>query len=977
LAVFSAIAVVTVHAVTGNFPEIQLGLSGISRHGQARFANALYMAPNWQTNASGGWTWRDVLQPQVDTKGYPQYVLSGIPLVALPLYDASPFEQATMCKGRFSLMWEGEADIRLPYATLVSGSVSGVELDGRREYRSVDGAGTRMITYIYAINTNNPPRKIRLWLPDPSDPDNKSLAPEPGQPEPIFHPTYLDVVRPFRLVRFMDWLLTNNNPSRNWDDRRAGTHCSMCGPHLAGRGTTSGVAYEQCVALCNELGLDMWICVPHFATAEYVTNLARLILYGSDGWMPYTASVTNPVFAPLNTNLRCYVEYSNEMWNPGFSQGSWAYHTSVTAGVTWAAYVARQNCNVWKIFDGVWGENTNRIVHVGAGRSSDATYCRQFFDEAISNGYKPDFVSIAPYFGNDIQLWVYAQGAAFFKVTNDVNINRTLDELNRRILASQTGTSSMNDDTGGGIAQSIRGMALDYNVPIVNYEGGPSIYTDAFDTPSNQPTGAWLTAFMHALNRHPRFAETYRINLNLCKMRGMQTHAVYLDLSRWTKYGQWGHKEETAQPIQTNQAGYAVKYRFILDWQDEQQAIRHIDAPLNNVPKFDTAYVLPSAKIGRSYSTDIAVSSGDGARRVDVIGTYLPQGLSVRPANGDPDRLRLSGVPARPVDGGLGYVFARVLDADGDPAWGKFIFSTVGGNGTIVESDFNGDAPAKHLPWTNTFILAPGFTYSGWNSGAGILATYTNANALVYCLNLPLDEASATLARAIANNEYWRFTLSPPAGTTVDLRNAEVQFTVGRIGYHAPRRYALLTSIDGFSDSTAVYSTPRFTSMLPETFSAIFPTTEAYRNITAPVEFRIYGFAGQYAWHPTSLSAFKLTASNVTFNQQPVAIADTATMHFVQAAFIDVLANDTDWDGDILTLASVSTATYGIATISNNAVYYIAPALNCTDIFSYIIHDGRGSTDEALVTVRVIPESIPAMCGVLLLFGQLRGDRWR
>ena len=69
LAIFFSIIVTSVHAVTGNFPEIMFGLGGIERHAQARFVNALYAAPNWQTNASGGCTWRDVLQPQVNTEG--------------------------------------------------------------------------------------------------------------------------------------------------------------------------------------------------------------------------------------------------------------------------------------------------------------------------------------------------------------------------------------------------------------------------------------------------------------------------------------------------------------------------------------------------------------------------------------------------------------------------------------------------------------------------------------------------------------------------------------------------------------------------------------------------------------------------------------------------------------------------------------------------------------------------------------------
>jgi len=90
-----------------------------------------------------------------------------------------------------------------------------------------------------------------------------------------------------------------------------------------------------------------------------------------------------------------------------------------------------------------------------------------------------------------------------------------------------------------------------------------------------------------------------------------------------------------------------------------------------------------------------------------------------------------------------------------------------------------------------------------------------------------------------------------------------VQFAIGRIDFHAPRRYALLTSIAGFSESAAVYSTPRFNTRLPETFTCTLPATDAYRDVAAPVEFRIYPFAGQHTVHKTSLSAFKFAAPNL------------------------------------------------------------------------------------------------------------------
>jgi len=63
------------------------------------------------------------------------------------------------------------------------------------------------------------------------------------------------------------------------------------------------------ISLANLMGKDLHITIPHYATADYVTKLAQTIRYGSDGWVPYTSEQANPVFPPLNPNLKVYVEW--------------------------------------------------------------------------------------------------------------------------------------------------------------------------------------------------------------------------------------------------------------------------------------------------------------------------------------------------------------------------------------------------------------------------------------------------------------------------------------------------------------------------------------------------------------------------------------------------------------------------------------------------------------------------------------------
>ncbi|HEX6829487.1 MAG TPA: Ig-like domain-containing protein [Burkholderiales bacterium] len=90
-------------------------------------------------------------------------------------------------------------------------------------------------------------------------------------------------------------------------------------------------------------------------------------------------------------------------------------------------------------------------------------------------------------------------------------------------------------------------------------------------------------------------------------------------------------------------------------------------------------------------------------------------------------------------------------------------------------------------------------------------------------------------------------------------------------------------------------------------------------------------------------------------NQAPVANPDTATTAEDTPVNIPVLANDTDADGNVLTVTGVSGATNGTATVNADGTVRFAPALNFngTGSFNYAISDGNGGTASSSVTVTV------------------------
>ena len=90
-------------------------------------------------------------------------------------------------------------------------------------------------------------------------------------------------------------------------------------------------------------------------------------------------------------------------------------------------------------------------------------------------------------------------------------------------------------------------------------------------------------------------------------------------------------------------------------------------------------------------------------------------------------------------------------------------------------------------------------------------------------------------------------------------------------------------------------------------------------------------------------------------NDGPVAVSDTATTAEDTAATIAVLGNDTDLDGDTLSVTSVTVPAHGTATVNPDGTIAYAPAANYygADSFSYTIGDGNGGTATATVTVTV------------------------
>ena len=184
--------------------------------------------------------------------------------------------------GRWTALYDGEGELVFDWDARIIDSEP-----GRLELWVTPDIGMHVI-----IRETNPAdyiRNIRVITPG---------FEETYEEEP-FHPTYVDFLRQFSVLRFMDWA-DSNEPENNVPE--VGEWSARITTNHATQGTVRGVSFEYMIRMANDVGADPWINVPIVATDDYVDSLATLIRDS------------------LNADRKVYVELSNEVWNPSFPQ---------------------------------------------------------------------------------------------------------------------------------------------------------------------------------------------------------------------------------------------------------------------------------------------------------------------------------------------------------------------------------------------------------------------------------------------------------------------------------------------------------------------------------------------------------------------------------------------------------------------------------------------------------------------------------
>jgi hypothetical protein len=370
----------------------------------------------------------------------------------------------------------------------------------------------------------------------------------------VWHPAFLASVKGFRTLRFMDWGQTNTSTVANWADRSPATARTW--------NSATGVPLEMMFDLASKAGTDAWMNIPTYATDDYVHQFGKL------------------AHANLASGSKLAIEYSNEVWNYGFSQASYALQQGRTlwssgqpsandsvVQLNWYALRLAQVCNIVKSEFGADASRVQCVSNTQGAVSSNmdvvmkCTYAQAILGQSCSKFI--DAAAIAPYFGYYIGTGNTATMLSNWLTEADGGLTMLFEEITgtnsstgAAMTAPMAGVAGQSQLQSGGSLAEIYGwmvankaVAARYGLPMWAYEGGQSLI----------PTVTGSLAMEANANRDPRMGAAYATMMKDWQSAGGQTFAFFADVGLYGSAGFWGLRED--QFSTSAKWSVAVQYR--------------------------------------------------------------------------------------------------------------------------------------------------------------------------------------------------------------------------------------------------------------------------------------------------------------------------------------------------------------------------------------------------------------------------------
>jgi hypothetical protein len=360
-------------------------------------------------------------------------------------------------------------------------------------------------------------------------PENNYLSFEKHYKTIIFNPYYLNFMRHFRVVRFMNMSGMTRNPIENWQDRNKLEKATW-----GGKPNSRGAPIEIMVELANRLNANPWFSLPYKASNDYIHQFARY------------------VSRHLNPDLKVYVEYSNEAWNPIFVHHQYAIEMGKKLNLdadenrAGQKYYSRRSVETFKIWEQEF-KGTERLIRTMGAWSSNPQLSSLLL--SYNNAYKQtDALAIAPYFTIPLKKMRQAEN------TDDIFAALT-NKYNKK-----------------GFAASIQQMRVQqkvanaFGVDLVAYEGGQHLVDWNTRRADEAPN-----PLLYEANRDPRMGELYLEYLHEWDKAGGKVFVLFSAPRIYSWYGSWGLKEHISQP-----RNKAPKFDAALTYLEEVRKTRRL-----------------------------------------------------------------------------------------------------------------------------------------------------------------------------------------------------------------------------------------------------------------------------------------------------------------------------------------------------------------------------------------------------------------
>lgn len=425
--------------------KIGINLAGPTDYGSEwPFVNIFKYSRNWITHNHPDWTggvpwdpWDTQLSDQIPTDefGYPLQVPFQVAGADTAQVLRTVWANTSQLpSGVYVLLYDGVGSFDFwGDAQIISSTPGRLEVQVNGGPDASDGI---MAMELEESQLGDHVRNIRFLLPGTEE----THETEPWTEE------WLEKLTPFKALRFMDWGQTNNSRLRHWEDRPQIEDFSY---------TLQGIPYEWMIEICNRQQADAWVCVPHLADEDYITQLATLFK------------------EELDPDLTIYVEYSNEVWNWLFEQAVYC-HDSLDQNLLWPERIGPKVAEVMEIWTDVFGPQTDRLVRVMAGQHGWYDVGHRIFQQIAAAGKADliDAISPASYMSIDAPQLAQLGG------------NATPQDV---ISGAAAFTFDPNNWAMQGWYDHAQ-LALDQGKKLVYYEGGQHFTPDPWGTvqPYNQ-----------------------------------------------------------------------------------------------------------------------------------------------------------------------------------------------------------------------------------------------------------------------------------------------------------------------------------------------------------------------------------------------------------------------------------------------------------------------------------------------------------